>query len=134
VGEGGDYFLERLILLGLNPSSYLFDDISEVPPLAEEIKSSMLRHSTQVIGSLKDNLSESRLFHITGGYLGFGPPGVLTNDLVCVLHQCRWPVVLRKVNDHFVHVGAVFVLGLMDGEASKLVETGEVEIQEFEVH
>ena len=37
--------------------------------------------------------------------------------LVCVLFGRDLPVVLREIDNHFVHVGLAFVVGLMDGEA-----------------
>ncbi|CZR61815.1 uncharacterized protein PAC_11712 [Phialocephala subalpina] len=75
-----------------------------------------------------------RFFHTAGGYLGLGPVEPVPGDLLCVLNKCPFPVILRKVNSHYVLVGPCFVLGLMDGEAVGLIKNGEAQIQEFEIH
>ncbi|KAI9868856.1 MAG: hypothetical protein M1813_004707 [Trichoglossum hirsutum] len=82
------------------------------------------------------NLSRHCVFQTASGYLGLGPRGIRQDDLVCVLQESTAPVVLRKVDSHYVHVGPCFILGLMDGEAKDLVvaEGGGSEVQEFEIH
>lgn len=64
--------------------------------------------------------------------LGLREPG----DMVCVLDQCHFPVILRKVESksYYEFVGCTFVLGLMDGEAASLVEEGKARLQELEIH
>ena len=59
-----------------------------------------------------------------------GPGGVREGDVVCVLQNCGFPVLLRKEKDsHYVHVGPCFILGFMDGEAAQLVGKGDLNIQ-----
>ena len=76
-------------------------------------------------------LVQYRLFHTSNGYLGVAPRNLLPGDLVCALQNCSFPVLLRKQESHYVHVGPCFVLGLMNGEAEKLIEEGHTSIQEF---
>lgn len=68
------------------------------------------------------------------GYLGWGPPGMQKEDLVCVLYGCAMPVILRKVDDHhYIHIGSCWVLGLMNGEAIKRVEEGLESSVDFDI-
>ncbi|KAF4625433.1 hypothetical protein G7Y89_g12733 [Cudoniella acicularis] len=76
----------------------------------------------------------SCLFQTSEGYLGMAPPKCQAGDLVCVLSDCSIPVLLRKVDSHYIHVGACFVLGLMDGEAVQLVRSGKAKMEEFDIH
>jgi hypothetical protein len=75
-----------------------------------------------------------KLFESVDGYMGLCPKGSLPDDLVCVLCGSRVPVILRKIGDHYVHVGASFVEGLMEGEVMSMVEAGRLELQMFEIH
>jgi hypothetical protein len=80
------------------------------------------------------SLSRHRIFETMDGYLGIGPPGMLKDDLVCVLHQSRVILVLRKVDSHYVHIGPCFVTGVMEGEAEHPVEMQRSNVQEFIIH
>ncbi|KAF4627649.1 hypothetical protein G7Y89_g10503 [Cudoniella acicularis] len=57
------------------------------------------------------------LFITSSGYLGWGPLEMRRSDLICILFGCDMPIILRKVNSHFIHIGPCFVLGIMHGEA-----------------
>ena len=85
-------------------------------------------------GNILTNLSRHSVFQTASGSLGLGPRGIRQDDLVCVLQGSSVPVILRKVNSHYIHVGPCFILGLMDGEAKGLLESGKSKIQEFEIH
>ena len=74
-----------------------------------------------------------RFIETPTGYLGLAPNGAAIGDILCVLKGCDTPVVLRKVNEHYVHVGTCFVLGLMDGEAAELLKIGRAKVQRFEI-
>lgn len=63
------------------------------------------------------NIIDRVLFMSSKGYLGLGPKGLLSSDIICIMLGCSVPVVLRKVQDHFLLVGECYVHGLMDGEA-----------------
>ena len=74
------------------------------------------------------------IFHTAKGYIGMGPPGVEADDVVCVLNWCDYVVVLRKVDDHYFHVGTCFVLGLSGGEPVDMVRKGNLTIEELHIH
>lgn len=76
-----------------------------------------------------------RLFETTDGYLGHAPAGVAAGDIVCVLEGGHIPVLLRKVveHDYYQHVGTVFVLGFMAGEATTYVDLGISALEMLEI-
>ncbi|KAH7327228.1 heterokaryon incompatibility protein-domain-containing protein [Rhexocercosporidium sp. MPI-PUGE-AT-0058] len=70
-----------------------------------------------------------RFFESERGYFGLCPIKSIEGDQVCILRGSGIPVVLRKVDgDCYQHVGTCLVLGLMEGEAVSLVQTGECKI------
>lgn len=75
----------------------------------------------------------NRIFYTSSGFLGLGLPQMTTGDLVCVLSQCKFPVLFRKVDSHYVHVGSCFVLELMEGEVKDMLLFGELNHQEFRI-
>jgi hypothetical protein len=62
------------------------------------------------------------------GYYGTVPAAAEAGDLICVLHGCCVPLILRKAAslpaDHFVLIGAAYVDGIMDGEVINCGEAG----------
>ncbi|KAM6532612.1 hypothetical protein FALCPG4_005666 [Fusarium falciforme] len=77
--------------------------------------------------------SSWRLFETHRGYLGVGPDKLQPGGRLCVLAGSNHPVLLRKTEDSFLHVGQCFVLGLMEGEATKLVKDGYYKIEQFKL-
>jgi hypothetical protein len=73
------------------------------------------------------------LYHTSDGYLGVGPKGAAVGDLICVSMGCPFPVLLRKERSYYIHVGPSFVLGLMEGEAAKLVKEGRYKVEVFDI-
>ena len=55
-------------------------------------------------------------------------------DLICILLGCPFPMVLRKISDHYQLRGQIYVEGIMNGEAMACLETGECILQDFELH
>jgi hypothetical protein len=76
--------------------------------------------------------SKKRHFYTKSGYIGFGHRGLERGDLVCILQGSRLPIILRKAENHFIHVCTCFVLGLMDGEVVELLKRN-AELQQFEI-
>jgi hypothetical protein len=60
-----------------------------------------------------ESLHRRVFFETSSGRFGLGPLGVQQGDLICNLYDFRYPLVLRKVDSHYVLVGACFVLGCM---------------------
>ena len=79
------------------------------------------------------NLTSS-FFCTPQGYLGAGPPGLREGDQICVLLGCTTPLVVRRVEDHYVVVGACFVWGLMDGEAIEGLDPDSAKLQVLKFH
>jgi hypothetical protein len=77
--------------------------------------------------------NENAVFWTTEGYIGLSSIAVRAGDKVCVLNTSSMPTVLREKESHYMHVGACFVVGLMDGEAALLAEEGKLRIQDFEI-
>jgi hypothetical protein len=88
----------------------------------------------KVLERIERNLHWDRFFHTEDGYLGIGPNIVHTNDIVCALKGCQFPVILRQVESHFVLVGTCLIQGLMDGELRKALEENDGAIQEFMIY
>jgi hypothetical protein len=76
----------------------------------------------------------SRLFTTLNGYLGIGPQGMLPGDQICVVDKYANPILLRRVDSHYILVGVCFVLGLSEGEPVKMVKNKLSEVQEFQIH
>ena len=62
-----------------------------------------------------------------------GPAGGHAWGLDCVLHGARSPVVLRRQDQHFVHIGLCLVLCFSDGEAAEKISSGEIKVREFAI-
>jgi hypothetical protein len=75
-----------------------------------------------------------RIFQTSSGYLGLGGKMMLAGDIICVVKGCTYPLISRKIEDYYVHIGTCYVVGIMEGEVAELLETGEREIQAFKVH
>ena len=82
---------------------------------------------------INDNLSNNRLLKLSNGGLAMVPPGTREGDLLCVLADCHYPVILRETEDNFVHVSPCYAFGLMDGEAANLVRDGKKDMQDFNI-
>ncbi|KAJ0125211.1 hypothetical protein J7T55_006556 [Diaporthe amygdali] len=72
-------------------------------------------------------------FWTSDGYLGWGPPGMVAGDDVCVMVGCDVPVVLRRVGDHHIHIGPCWVLGLMNGEALDKAMNSQAGLSSFDI-
>ena len=57
-----------------------------------------------------------------------------SNDQVCVLPGCKFPVVLRKQGNHYILVGETYVDGYMHGKAMDELKDGKFRLQDFEIH
>ena len=74
---------------------------------------------------------KERIFFITrDGYIGLAPEAAQEGDVVCVVLGGEVPYVIRpKKNGHYLFVGECYVHGLMDGQALRGYEEGNLEMQ-----
>jgi Heterokaryon incompatibility protein (HET) len=100
------------------------DKFPEPPPFSQHRRTTLF----------SKHFRHARHFYTRKRYLGYGPAWIQEGDLVCVLENCRVPVLLRKVDGYYVFISTCFVLGLMDGEAAEMVNRGEISMQTFEIH
>ncbi|KAM0310013.1 hypothetical protein ACHAO8_008489 [Botrytis cinerea] len=68
------------------------------------------------------------------GIIGLGPWNCSKNDVICVLPGCRFPVILRKTDNHYILVGEAYIDGFMYGEGIRGAENGLYELETFEIH
>jgi hypothetical protein len=73
-------------------------------------------------------------FATDNGYMGLGPNALEVGDVVCVLFGGNVPFILRPKNGVYQLVGEAYVHGIMEGEAIKQWEAGELKEQTFEVY
>lgn len=72
-----------------------------------------------------DAFKERRTFLGAEGFVGLGPLGMRTGDVVCVLYGGSFPFVLREVQttalvDAYELVGEAYCHGIMDGEVLRI--------------
>jgi hypothetical protein len=75
-----------------------------------------------------------RFFISHNKYMGLAPVDIQKGDLICILFGCRVPVVLRRVEDHYIFIGPAYFHGWMNGEAVKLYQEGKLPPQDFNIH
>jgi hypothetical protein len=58
---------------------------------------------------------------------------VIEGDIICILLGCCHPVILWKVEDHYINLGEIYVDGYMYGEAMGMLEREELKLEDFEL-
>jgi hypothetical protein len=58
---------------------------------------------------------------------------VQRGDLFCVVFGCSTPIVMRKHLDGFIVLGEGYLQGMMEGEALKYVEDGDLCVQDLKI-
>ena len=74
-----------------------------------------------------------RLITTAHGYVGLGVNSCMPGDLVCVIFGCSTPILLRKVEDHYVVLGEAYLHGMMNGEAIEGLERGDFVQENFSI-
>jgi hypothetical protein len=123
VSQISDYFKAIIPIDEFTPK-YL-QAISEIGP-------SDMDYQDLIAKSAVVNVDRSP-FHTANGYIGMAPHCVSIDDVVCVIPGADNPVILRKMENHYVFVSECIVIGLMDGEAIQATQAGELQSQEFEI-
>jgi hypothetical protein len=78
-------------------------------------------------------MNRRRLIVTENGRAGLGFWNAEVGDVVAVLLGCRFPVILRPVDGHYVLIGEAYVDGLMGGEALDGVKDGRHGWETFEI-
>lgn len=64
--------------------------------------------------SIEGNSLQRRAFlETSAGHFGLGPLGVQRGDIICRIYGFYFPLVLRKVDSHYLIIGTCWVLGYM---------------------
>jgi hypothetical protein len=66
--------------------------------------------------------------------MGIASEAIEEGDLVCISLGCCHPVILRKVEDHYINLGEAYVDGYMYGEAMGMLEREELKSEQFGLH
>ncbi|KAF5679457.1 heterokaryon incompatibility protein het-6 [Fusarium heterosporum] len=78
--------------------------------------------------------SDGRVFARTArGYYVLGPSVLEEGDTICVMLGCKVPFCLRRIGARYVLVGECYVHGLMKGEATEMLNRGQLEEKAFDV-
>lgn len=119
----------RKQFLGVEKSSCSTTAQSAKEALSKASRSMVLKYQMAMVTS-----SGRTRFRTMKGYLGYGHRHLLPGDYVCLFPGCPLPVILRKVNSHYLHISTSFVLGLMDGEILKSLDDGVYALQDFKIY
>ncbi|KAM5342020.1 hypothetical protein ACJ41O_015051 [Fusarium nematophilum] len=140
LGIGGVAMYEKFMGQPIAPTQSNLDSLDGLRTMAEGLKLDLNAHWASFTSDMMSHLYETgqRMrehvgFMTSKGYIGWGHKGLQDGDLVCVLFGCEMPVVLRKVDSHYLHIGPCFALGLMRGEAVSWAKAGTEKIQSFSI-
>ncbi|CAI9629832.1 hypothetical protein GT037_007180 [Alternaria burnsii] len=84
------------------------------------------------IAALED-ISGLRPFETKEGYFGLCPPLTEEGDIIAVLCGCSHPVVLRKMGDHYSHVGVCYVSEYISDEKRSGLNATSFEAKKIEI-
>jgi hypothetical protein len=78
--------------------------------------------------------SDTSFFVTANGFYGISDASVQRGDEICILLECPVPLLIRRVDLRLVVVGDCYVFGMMYGEMTERVESGELKLQTFRFH
>ena len=117
--EGAQF---RLWMRKTNPSTFDLQDL-DIPDGRYQWM--------EFTASFEQATTNRRFFVTREGYMGLGPRDMKIGDVVCILLGSQVPVVLRAVHDHYVLLGECYCHGVMEREAVRGLDEGEVELRDF---
>lgn len=114
-------------MLGSSSSSIISKELQRWP-FHEGSKHGM-RTMLAFLGQLENTLKRS-VFITKKGFIGVGPRlDIQICDRICIIPGCRVPLVVRKVDDHYLLVGDTYVFGMMQGEMTAKLGHADVELE-----
>jgi hypothetical protein len=87
----------------------------------------------KILWTLWERCEERKLLTTREGYLALGPRSTQSGDTIAILLGCQVPVVVRQHTFRCEFVGTCYLNGIMQGEALVGLETGECEVQWFDI-
>ncbi|KAB8267884.1 hypothetical protein BDV30DRAFT_219249 [Aspergillus minisclerotigenes] len=88
---------------------------------------------SQVVSSIGLLCGYYAIFETGQGHLGWGPPGISKGDVIGFLFGFEMPVVLRKIDSHYIYIGACYIVGIMDGDPLVGIDKGSHCIKRFNI-
>lgn len=98
-----------------------------------EARANFLGDSMNFRSEFTDGIRQHAACVTAKRYIGWARKGLHKGDHIVILPECRMPVVLRKVDSHYIHVGTCHVQGLMQGEAITCVREGTAQVETFHI-
>lgn len=65
---------------------------------------------------------------------GLAPETAKDGDIISILVGCALPMILRKVEDHYIVIGESYIHGFMCGEILDIAKRGEVDQEDFLIY
>ena len=102
-------------------SAYI-ENIGKLPPSLPDIVKARHNYDPDTVRASEyhqgvyEGLGCRRFFVTASGSMGIGPRKMRSQDIIAILHGCRWPVVLRRQGEYYNILGTCYVQGIMDGE------------------
>jgi hypothetical protein len=121
-----------LDILSLFEEDLWLDDV-RTDQLNSNIVQKRQRDIAEALAIIK-NIFMRSLFITDTGALGMAQDSILEGDLICILFGCSIPVILRRVDGHFIYISDACVVGYMYGKAIEELEVGKLEAELFEIH
>jgi len=92
------------------------------------------KEATAALLSVSLMMNRRRFFLSENNWSGLGPWDALEGDAICILFGCRFPLILRKIEDHYILIGEAYVHGYMHGKAMVEFGAGMFKLQTFKIH
>ncbi|KAH6717811.1 heterokaryon incompatibility protein-domain-containing protein [Leptodontidium sp. MPI-SDFR-AT-0119] len=91
--------------------SYLYPKSLPTPPVNPIMRD--VKHDAQLAAI---SCVDRRLITTAEGHLGLAPQNAREGDIIVIV-DCPFPIILRRIGEHYTLVGEGFVHGIMNGEA-----------------
>jgi hypothetical protein len=104
------------------------------PLLTESKRSAEEKKSRSGVQAILHGIFKRNLFVTEIGDLGMAQDSILEGDLVCVLFGCSIPIILRKLDGHFIYISDACVVGYMYGKGIEELAAGKFQVETFKIH
>jgi hypothetical protein len=71
------------------------------------------------------------LFSTKRGYMGLAPLRAQKGDLVCIVHGCDVPLIIRRQEDRYVVIGDTYIYGMMNEEVIQDAQDGKLQYEDL---